>query len=115
MYSNLLFLFFLIFLSCNSIDNLDVNKLDTPCECLDAKIEIYQKLNIFFENHFDSIPNKNISTLDLDLVDEFSVVFNLSQKLDDIDFKIQLNQWTLDVQDCSKYLIYQSLNKKFIK
>ena len=115
MYSNLLFLFFLIFLSCNSIDNLDVNKLDTPCECLDAKIEIYQKLNIFFENHFDSIPNKNISTLDLDLVDDFSIVFNLSQKLDDIDFKIQLNQWTLDVQDCSNYLIYQSLNKNFIK
>ena len=115
MYSKFSFLFFLLFLSCHSIDNIDLDKLETPCECLDAKIEIYQKLNVFFENHFDSIPNKNISTLDLDLVDEFSVVFNLNQKLDDIDFKIQLNQWILHLKECSNYLIYQSLNKNFIK
>ena len=113
MYSK--FSFFLLFLSCYSIDNIDVNKLETPCECLDAKLEIYQKLNVVFENHFDSISNKNISILDLDLVDDFSVVFNLSQKLDDIDFKIQLNKWSLDVQECSNYLIYQSLNKNFVK
>jgi len=115
MYSKVLFFSFICFFSCNSIDNLDVSKLDNPCECLDAKLEIYQKLNIFFDNKFDSIANKNISKLDLNLVDDFSVVFNLGQKLDEIDFKIRLNKWELDVKNCSNYLTYQSLNKNFIK
>ena len=115
MYSKGFSFFFLILVfSCNSsIENVDVNKLHTPCDCLSAKIEIYQKLNIFYKNDFDSIDNKNIMALDLDLVDDFSNVFKLIQKLEEINFKIQLNSWDLELQNCSNYATFQSINKEF--
>ena len=38
-----------LFFSCNSIENIDVNKLNDPCDCLDAKLEIHQQLNTFYD------------------------------------------------------------------
>ena len=115
MCSRSIFLFFLIIFSCNSIENIDVNRLDGPCDCLDAKLEIYQQLNTFYDNHFDSISNKNINTLDLELVDDFSDVFKLIQKLEEINFKIQLNFWQSEVENCPNYSIFQSTDKVFIE
>tara|TARA_B100001029_G_C14928991_1_gene376477 strand:- start:39 stop:386 length:348 start_codon:yes stop_codon:yes gene_type:complete len=102
-----------LFFSCNSIENIDVNKLNDPCDCLDAKLEIHQQLNTFYDNHFDSISNKNINNLDLELVDDFSTMFKLAQKLEEINFKIQLNFWQSEVENCPNYSTFQSIEKVF--
>ena len=104
-------LFFLIFInSCNSIEHIDVSKLDNPCECLNAKLEIYQKLHTLYNDSFDSIGHKNIKKLDLDLVDDFSAVLKLTQKLEEIDFKIQLNFWEDKIKDCYNYSVLELMS-----
>ena len=107
-------LFFLIFItSCNSIENIDVSKLDDPCKCLNAKLEIYQKLNVLYNESFESIGHKNTNKLNLDFADEFSTMLKLTQKLEEIDFKIQLNFWETKIKDCPNYSTFELTRQKF--
>ena len=94
---------------------MNVNKLETPCDCLDGKLALYQELNIFHENHLLLIQGgqRNLKNIDLKDVDDFSYMFKLMQKIEEIDFKIHLNSWSLDIKNCSNYALFDSIYDNF--
>ena len=64
------------------------------------KIKVYKKIDSkIYINNFDSINNNKISLLDLELFDDFSEIFLLIQKIEEIDFKIKLNSWKSDLKN----------------
>ena len=103
----------LYILSCNSLDNSVLDKLSSPCDCMNEKLKLYYIINNSFNNNFDSISKKKISSLDIDLVDEFSQIFKHIQKLEEIDFKIKLNSWDSEIKNCKNYSIYRSFKEKY--
>ena len=68
--------------SCNSLDNSVLDELSSPCDCMNEKLKLYYIINNSFNNNFDSISKKKISSLDIDLIDEFSQIFKHIQKLE---------------------------------
>ena len=99
-------IFFLLILSCNSNNSIHIDELSKPCDCLNEKIKVYKKIDKIYINNFDSINNNKISLMDLELFDDFSEIFLLIQKIEEIDFKIKLNSWKSDLKKCENYLKY---------
>ncbi len=80
---------------------------------MNEKLKLYYIINNSFNNNFDSISKKKISSLDIDLVDEFSQIFKHIQKLEEIDFKIKLNSWDSEIKNCKNYSIYRFFKEKY--
>ena len=100
------FIFFLLIFSCNSNNSIHIDELSNPCDCLNEKIKVYKKIDKIYINNFDSINNNKISLMDLELFDDFSEIFLLIQKIEEIDFKIKLNSWKSDLKKCENYSKY---------
>ena len=92
-------------------DNISPSKIENLL-CLNEKIKVYKKIDKIYINNFDSINNNKISLMDLELFDDFSEIFLLIQKIEEIDFKIKLNSWKSDLKKCenySKYIEFKNL------
>ena len=76
-------------------------------------MEIYKELLDIDENHFN-LKEKDDRSIDLKDMEPFSKAFKLDQKIQEIDFKILLNSWSLDIQNCSNYPVFDSIRNTFL-
>ena len=101
------FFFFISLASCNySVENKNLNNINSPCDFVNLKIEVLFEINKFYDKYseFDNYQ-------EVDMVD-FSKLMKLWQKNDEIDFHVGLNYWDFDLKKCDNYFLIDSLSLK---